>query len=161
MQPTLETILAHWYWDYFQQNRWRFLTRTRTDQPSGDDILAWDLPRILAEIDKHFTAALRAAQALQQIPIAQFADLLVPGTMPDATRPTLFDFLVQEALTFYTAAEQAGPQVQEAFVLQADSPIFAPVDEFLAWEVASPDTDSPTRKAVQWYQRLLAFHGAG
>ena len=24
MTPVLETLLAHWYWQYFQQNRWRF-----------------------------------------------------------------------------------------------------------------------------------------
>src|SRR5262245_61217770 len=24
MVPVLETLLAHWYWQYFQQNRWRF-----------------------------------------------------------------------------------------------------------------------------------------
>ena len=26
--PVLDTILAHWYWQYFQQNRRRFLRRT-------------------------------------------------------------------------------------------------------------------------------------
>ncbi|MHB8867126.1 MAG: Rho GTPase-activating protein, partial [Pirellulaceae bacterium] len=55
MKPTLEVILAHWYWQYFQQNRWRFMQRTATDQPPGEDINSWDLSRILAEIDEHFT----------------------------------------------------------------------------------------------------------
>ena len=30
MQPMLEAILADWYWQYFQQNRWRFMQRTAT-----------------------------------------------------------------------------------------------------------------------------------
>src|SRR5215470_8549710 len=30
MAPFLQTLLAHWYWDYYQQNRWRFLQRTAT-----------------------------------------------------------------------------------------------------------------------------------
>src|ERR1039457_1677552 len=25
MVPVLDTVLAHWYWQYFQQNRWRFM----------------------------------------------------------------------------------------------------------------------------------------
>ncbi len=25
MRPVMETILANWYWHYFQQNRWRFM----------------------------------------------------------------------------------------------------------------------------------------
>ncbi|MEI7902618.1 MAG: hypothetical protein WCK89_20400, partial [bacterium] len=27
MKPMMEAILAHWYWQYFQQNRWRFQQR--------------------------------------------------------------------------------------------------------------------------------------
>src|SRR3954451_5165314 len=30
MNPMLETLLAHWYWDYYQQNKWRFMQRTAT-----------------------------------------------------------------------------------------------------------------------------------
>ena len=29
MVPVLETVLAHWYWQYFQQNNWRFMTSSR------------------------------------------------------------------------------------------------------------------------------------
>ena len=28
MTPMMDAILAHWYWHYFQQNRWRFVQRT-------------------------------------------------------------------------------------------------------------------------------------
>ena len=28
--PILDTILANWYWHYFQNNRWRFMQRTAT-----------------------------------------------------------------------------------------------------------------------------------
>src|SRR5678816_868827 len=30
IKPVLETLLAHWYWQYFQNNRWRFMQRTST-----------------------------------------------------------------------------------------------------------------------------------
>ena len=33
MAPILQTLLAHWYWHYFQQNSWRFLQRTATADP--------------------------------------------------------------------------------------------------------------------------------
>ena len=160
MKPIMEVILAHWYWDFFQQNRWRFMQRTTTNQPPGDDLNSWDLKRILAEIDKHYTVALQSEAVLQQIPIEKFNELLVKGTMPDATRPTLYDFLVHEALTFYTAGEQAGAMAQDAFVLQAANPIFAPTAEFLAWNIESPDTDSPVIKAIRLFQKLTAFHQA-
>ena len=57
-KPLIETILAHWYWQYFQQNRYRFMQRTETDEPLGKDFTTWDLPRIYREIDLHFSHAL-------------------------------------------------------------------------------------------------------
>lgn len=32
MTPVLETVLAEWYWRYFQQNRYRFMQRTAVAQ---------------------------------------------------------------------------------------------------------------------------------
>lgn len=158
MRPMMEVILAHWYWNYFQENRWRFLQRTQTAEPVSEDILTWDLPRILGEIDAHFTAALKADAWLRQTPVAEFDALLTKGTMPDSHRPTLFDFVVYEALRFYTAGEQAGAAAQDAFVLTADSPVLGTPGEFVAWEIATADTQSPTLKAIRLYQRLMVFH---
>lgn len=158
MKPVMEAILGHWYWQYFQQNRWRFVNRTQTAEPPGEDITTWDLPRILAEIDLHYTLALQADQELKAIPVAEYDDLLVRGTVPDTYRPTLYDFLAHEALSFYNAAEQAGAERMDAFEIMADGPVFTPVAQFLAWQPKTADTDSPKRKAIGLYQALLAFH---
>ena len=158
MVPVMETILAHWYWHYFQNNRWRFMQRTTTGQAPGKDFTTWDLARLFAEIDKHYTAALSHAEELRKIPIAQYDDLLVKGAMPDAYRPTLYDFIAHEALAFYTSGEQAGAKAEDSFELTVDSPIFAPAEEFLKWQPATTDEQSPTLKAVRLYQELLRFH---
>ena len=39
-QPAMEAILADWYWQYFQHNRWRFLQRTQTAAAPALDWLA-------------------------------------------------------------------------------------------------------------------------
>jgi len=158
MKPVMETILAYWYWQYFQQNRWRFIQRTQTAEPPGADFTTWDLARILAEIDWHFTVALSAEQELKAIPIEQYDDLLEEGTVPDTYRPKLYDFLAHEALSFYSSAEQAGALPQDVFEFMADSPIFAPVDEFLVWQPVTSNTESAKLKAIGLYQSLLAFH---
>jgi hypothetical protein len=158
MKSVMETVLAHWYWEYFQQNRWRIIERTQTAEPPGADFTTWDLPRILAEIDLHFTSALSADQQLKAIPIGEFDDLLEKGTVPDAYRPTLYDFLAHEALSFYGAGEQVGVLPRDNFEFMADSPIFAPVAEFIQWEPETTDTESPKLKAIRLYQTLLAFH---
>lgn len=158
MVPVLQTVLAHWFWEYFQQNRWRFVGRSQTAEAPGEDFTTWDLPRILDEIDTHFELALDAAEALQQIPIGEYDDLLEKGTVPDSYRPTLYDFLGFEALAFYSTGEQAGTVPQDSFEIMADSPIFAPLAEFLTWAPHTSDTGSAKLKAIQLYQDLLTFH---
>ena len=156
--PILETVLAHWYWQFFQQNQWRFLQRTQTADPPGDDILTWDLARILAEIDKHFAAALAEPVTLQKIPIADYDDLLQTGNVPDSYRPTLYDFVAHEALRFYSSGTQAGAKPQDDFSFSADTPAFGTIDQFLSWKPKTTDTNSIQLKAIQLLQALLTFH---
>ena len=158
MQPVMEAVLANWYWHYFQQNRWRFMQRTQTAAPPGDNFTTWDLPRILAEIDKQFQKVLASSDKLKKIPIAEYDDLLEKGNAADTYRPTLYDFLVHNALEFYAAGEQAGARHEDTFDLTADSPIFADTAEFLAWKPESTDEDSQTLKAIGLYQDLIRFH---
>jgi len=158
MKSVMETVLAHWYWEYFQQNRYRIIERTQTAEPPGVDFTTWDLPSILEEIDSRFTSALSADQQLKAIPIGEFDYLLEKGTVPDSYRPTLYDFLAHEALSFYGAGEQVGVLPRDTFEFMADSPIFAPVAEFIQWEPVTTDTQSPKLKAIRLYQDLLAFH---
>ncbi len=158
MKPVMEAILANWYWHYFLQNRYRFIQRTQTAEPPGEDFTTWDLPRILSEIDKQFGKALAYEQELKATPVAAYQQLLEKGTAPDSYRPTMFDFIAFNAIEFYSAGEQGAARAEDAFDLSADSPIFGSADEFLAWKPAATDTDSPTLKAIRLYQELLAFH---
>src|SRR5436309_15965809 len=36
MRPMMEAILGQWFWQYFRENRWRFVSRARTSEPPGD-----------------------------------------------------------------------------------------------------------------------------
>jgi hypothetical protein len=158
MKPVMEALLAQWYWQYFQHNRWRFTQRTQTAEAPGPDLQTWDLPRILAEIDRHFTAALADDKTLKATPVSAFDGLLEKGALPDNCRPTLFDFLAHEALQFHAAGEQGAVQAEDSFTLAADSSVFASADEFLRWTPETTDAESPTAKGIRLYQALLAFH---
>lgn len=162
LQPVLRSLLAHAYWGYFQNNRWRIQQRTATAEASGEDFTTWDLRRLFAEIDHHFTLSFASADSLQRTPIADFDDLLDRGNIPDRRRPTLYDFLVHEAIAFYAAGEQAGARSQDAFNPTAASPLFGPLPEFLAWNPATSttDTNAVALKAIGLFQALLRFHQA-
>lgn len=160
-QPILETVLAQWYWHFFQQNRWRFMQRTQTADPGGDDIMTWDLARILRTVDEHFQAALADPDTLRAIPIADYESLFSKTTSvnaPDEFRPTLYDFIAHQALSFYSAGEQAGAKAQDAFVLSGESPILGTLEDFVAWEIETSDEDSPKVKGIHLLQDLIRYH---
>jgi len=162
--PLLDAIVANWYWHYFQNNRWRFMQRTQTAQAPGKDFTTWDLPRLFTEIDKQFGKALASADTLKKTPIATFDDLLQKGTVPDAYRPTLYDFIAHEALKFYTSAEQAAAKAEDAFELFADKPVygivplFGTAEEFIAGKIERRANESATEKAFFLFRDLLLFH---
>lgn len=171
MRPGLEAVQATWMWQFFQQNRWRFSQRTAVagstspdpsdDKPvpgPDDDMLTWDLQRILRTVDGQFSRSLKAADELKKVPIEKYAKLLRMGNVPAAYRPTMYDVVVHHALQFYSAGEQAGSRSINAFDLTADSPIFGSQEEFLAWNPESTDTRAPLLVAVKLYQDLLRFH---
>jgi hypothetical protein len=143
MKPAMEAILAHWYWHYYAQNRWRFMQRTQTAEAPGPDLQTWDLARILAEIDKHFTAALADEKTLKTTPVSVYDELLKQGSAPDSYRPTMFDFVAYEALQFYQAGEHAAVKAEDEFELDATtSPIFADAGEFANWQPSATDETS-------------------
>ena len=156
-KPLLETILAHWYWQYFKGNRYRFMQRTATNEPLGKDFTTWDLPRIYREIDLHFSNAL-ADGRLKTIATSEFEDLLTKPTLPENYRPTLYDFIAHEALGFYTSGEFAAAKPEDAFEINTEDPILSPIENFLIWKPETTDKQSPMRKAVQLFQDILSFH---
>ncbi|MFW6367347.1 MAG: MG2 domain-containing protein, partial [bacterium] len=154
-RPLMEAVLGHWYWQYFQQNRWRIMQRTQTETAPGEDIQTWGLPRLFKEIDSHFQAALSEPERLLDIPLKEFKDVIDFGKNTQDYRPTLFDFLAFEAVQFYQSGEQAGAAPEDAFVLEAQSPVFDPVDDFVEWEIKTTDAESPVYKGITLLQEIL------
>ncbi len=172
-KPVLNAILANWFWSFYQQNQWRFQSRTEIDpqvinaaEPiaikSVADMTTWTRNRIVAQAASLFESALNSddgsEKVLRQTPVNDYDDMLVKGSAPDEYRPTLYDFVIADAIEFYADANDtyAGPAAR--FELEADSPIFADVDKFVAWNVPREDLDSPLRRATTLYQSWLDFH---
>jgi hypothetical protein len=158
MHPVLHAILAHWYWEYFRENRWRILQRTADGDLTGTDLTTWDMPRILNEIDRQFDQALKNEKELKAAPITTYDAILDKGDFEDKYRPTLFDFLAFDAINFYASGELAAVKAGDEFEITPEGPIFGTVDEFLKWQPQAADAGSPTLKAVRLFQNMLAFH---
>ena len=114
-RSVLRALSAWWLHRYYQSNRWKFMQRSLTAAPPGEDIASWDLTRILAVIDSRFQRALADGGVLKQIPVADYAELLVEGELGDVGRPTVYDFLAHTALEFYAMEETAASKPADAF----------------------------------------------
>ena len=165
----LEAIRANWTWGYYQENQWRYRDRTQGGANADDlaSIREWDLPTIVAEIRKQFTAAVGEPgspkqKSLQALPIGQWDALIPKGSMPDAYRPTVWDVVIRDALEFASSGERGLMAPEDAFELDADSPALGTLEEFLAWDVVHDETitdrDSPLVEAAALYRNLIEFH---
>ena len=103
----IESILADVYWQYFQQNRWRFYNRTNTEEKVDVvDFRTWDLQTIFNEIQLLYQNSLNNSLELQQTPLNQFNEILNLQEDSQKYRTTLYDFLAHRAIDFYKVDEQ-------------------------------------------------------
>ena len=158
-RPILRVIEADLMFAYFEENWGSFGDRSATAGADAD-MATWDLPRLLAETDRRFQAALAEPAALQQIPVEGFDAILAKGDLGDALRPTLYDFIAHEALRFYTSAVLVVSSPADPFEIDATSPALADSAAFLAWQPESKDPASLNLRALRLYQDLLNFHRA-
>ncbi len=159
VRPVLRALEARWMAGYYRQNRWDFAHRSTLGEAAGDDITTWDLARILSEVDRRFQQALADGEALKEIPVADFAELLEEGELGDGLRPTLYDFVAHAALEFYGREEVVVSRPVDSFGIAADSPVFGTAEEFLAWRPEVADEASPKARAFEIFRGLLEFHG--
>jgi len=158
VKNVLENILANLYWQYYQQNRYKFYNRTKTkDKVDTVDFRTWDLQTLFNEIHLHFTNSLQNGLILQQTKLELFDDLLITQKGSKIYRPTLFDFLSHNALSFYSTNEHQ--ITKPAYKFEIDNSHFlAEAKRFSTLNIHSKDTSSQELNALKIYQELIAFH---
>ncbi|WP_417290228.1 alpha-2-macroglobulin family protein [Corallibacter sp.] len=154
----LESILADLYWQYFQQNRWKFYNRTKTDDKVNEtDFRTWDLETLFSEIKKHHNNALQNGLILQQTSLETYDELLILQKNSKTFRPTLFDLLAHNALDFYKTNENS--ITKPAYKFEIDNPNYlSDVKTFSRLELISKDTTSLQLQALKIFQDLIQFH---
>ena len=158
MKPLMNVVLAHWYRQYLEANRWRLLERSRVEGGDDPDFTTWDFSRLSNHVSALFKDVLKDKNYLRGFSISQFDDLLEAGNQPRALRPTLYDFIAFEALGFFTSPEEMATRPQDAFVLTASSPALAAASEFIQHRFGTGDIDSHVYQAILRFQEILLFH---
>ncbi|MFK8058827.1 MAG: MG2 domain-containing protein, partial [Polaribacter sp.] len=157
----LQNVLANLYWQYFTQNRYKFYRRTKTtSKVDKTDFRTWDLDTLFEEIHTHFNASLKDSEKLQKENIHNFAAILQIQKDSKKYRPTLYDFLANNALEFYKSSETSITRPAYKFVL--DNPSYlSDFKTFSNIKLASKDSLSLQFNALKIYQKLIQFHSKG
>jgi len=157
-KAVLENMLATLYWQYFQQNRWKFYDRTKTAQKiDKTDFRTWDLQTLFEEIHCYYQNSLSNPVPLQKTNIDEFEAIIDKSKDSINLRPTLYDILAHNALDFYKTDEHSISK--PAYKFDLDSPIFlAQAKEFSQTNIVSKDTTSLQLNALKIFQKLIDFH---
>ncbi len=154
----LESILAKMYWQYFQQNRWKFYNRTKTSQKvDQEDFRTWDLETLFAEVHTYFQKSLQNGVLAQQTDLKAFDEILERAVDSKKYRPTLYDFLHHNALEFYKTPETNITRPSYAFKIDDDD-YLKEHTTFVSLNIETKDSLSLQFNALKLYQNLLKFH---
>ncbi|MCG1035729.1 alpha-2-macroglobulin family protein [Polaribacter sargassicola] len=154
----LENILGNLYWQYFNINKYTFYNRTRTaNKVDIDDFRTWDLETLFEEIHCHFEASLENSLKLQETNITDFAPILEIEKNASIYKPTLYDFLANNALEFYKTSETT--ITNPVYKFEIDNPDFlSDYKTFTKLKLTTKDTASLQFNALKIYQNLIYFH---
>tara|TARA_R110002126_G_scaffold282967_1_gene431872 strand:+ start:28220 stop:34870 length:6651 start_codon:yes stop_codon:yes gene_type:complete len=154
----LQNVLANLYWQYFTQNRYKFYNRTKTDAKVNiDDFRTWDLDTLFKEIHTYFEASLGDEKRLQEIDITAFSDILLLQKTTKTYAPTLFDFLANNALTFYKTSENSITKPSYQFYID-NIDFLSDAKTFSKLNIKSKDSLSLQLNALKIYQKLVNLH---
>ncbi|WP_172505421.1 alpha-2-macroglobulin family protein [Tenacibaculum finnmarkense] len=154
----LENVLANLYWQYFNQNKWKFYNRTKTSKKVDTiDFRTWDLDTLFAEIHTHYQKSLENGLLLQQTDIREFSDILYIVQGSKEYRPSLFDFLAHNALDFYKTSETTITKPNYQFKID-NSELIGTAKKFTQLNLVTKDATSLQFNALKIYQELINFH---
>ena len=102
LQAVLQLHLAHTYHENSRQWRWGGAAPTKLDDAAAADTMPpWSPEKIAAPLEAQFAKVFAYAEALKGMALADWSMLFDGGSLPASYVPTLYDFAVRDAISFY------------------------------------------------------------
>jgi hypothetical protein len=152
----LKSLLAGMYWNYYQQNRWKLYNRTKTEKFDKKDLATWDAEDFHKKISELYLQSIKEEKLLQQTRLAPYDAIIIKGNVRHL-RPTLFDLIAHRALNYFENDERDIKKPAYAFEINQAS-AYDPAADFITRKFVTKDSLSLEHKALQIYQKLIAFH---
>lgn len=152
----LQSIKAEMLLRYFQNNRYKFYSRTAIAGDEGTDVTTWGPDRLHQEITAAYQASLSDRNLLEKTLLTAYDPIITPGNTRKL-RPTLYDLLAHRALEYFKSGEAAVTNPVNQFEL-TDPAVFAPAGTFAAHHFTTADSASLQYHAVLILQELIRLH---
>ncbi len=94
-------LAAKLYAMYYTQNRYNIDQRTNTGGYKEEDIATWTNADFTKTVDDHFIGALREKEALANVSIKEFPELIEQNDYSFEIQPSLYDFFAHEIVDYY------------------------------------------------------------
>lgn len=154
----LQNLLADLYWQYFNQNRYKFYNRTKTENKIDEvDFRTWDLETLFTEIQTLFNQSLENESVLKATPIHLFDAIINKAKNSETYRPTLFDILSHNALDFFKTDENSITKPAYKFEIDNETYLSAS-SQFSNLKLEAQDSTSLQLQALKVFQKLIQFH---
>ena len=153
----LQSMQAEMFWQYLQNNRWKFYDRTKLAEEKSKDITTWSIDKLYATISALYKTSLQNNALLKTTKLDGLNDIIIKGENTRQLRPTLYDFLTQRALEFFMNDEDGITKPAYQFKID-NAAAFTKADDFVKASFPTKDTASLQYKALLIFQELLKFH---
>ena len=153
----LQSIQAGMFWQYLQNNRYKFYNRTQMTEEKGKDITTWSIEKLYVTITGLYKASLQNESLLKTTRLEDFDPIIIKGINTRPLRPTLFDLLAHRALSYFTNDEKDVSRPAYAFSINEEK-AFAPTRQFINFSFKTKDTASLYHTAILLLQDILKFH---
>ncbi len=153
----LQSMHAEMFWQYLQNNRWKFYDRTKIAEEKSKDITTWSIDKLYATITKLYKASLQNDNLLKNTKLDGLDAIIIKGENTRQLRPTVFDFLAHRALEYFMNDENGVIKPAYQFNIN-DVNAFAKADDFIKIPFKTKDTSSLQHKALLLFQDILKFH---
>ncbi|MEL7001254.1 MAG: alpha-2-macroglobulin family protein, partial [Bacteroidota bacterium] len=157
-KPILHSMLGEMYWQYYQNNRYRFLNRSETVNFDEGDIETWGLKKIVKETLAQYELSLEESEKSKKEDISDFKVIYNGGNASGLKyRPTLYDFLAHRAINFYSSSEPDLIKPAYAFTINKQE-YLGDALSFAELKLETKDELSLKFRALKTYQELTRFH---
>ena len=88
----LQSMQAEMFWQYLQNNRWKFYDRSKLAEEKSKDISTWSIDKLYKTISTLYKASLQNDILLKNTKLYAIDDIIIKGENTRQLRPTLYRF---------------------------------------------------------------------